>query len=177
MRMAISLLDRLDERDRALYARWAFATSASYPRFVLWTTLTHLGGVWCSVLAALLPMLLGAGPVRLVALQAGVTLLLSHLVVQVVKRKLRRERPHVRLAVHALVQCPDKFSFPSGHATAAMSVAIIYAASFPSLALPLLLVSGLVGISRICLGVHYPGDVFVGQAIALATGAAVLAVW
>ena len=175
--MGISLLARLDERDRALYARWASATSASIPRQVLWTTLTHLGGVWCSVLAALVPMIVGGTHVRVVAFQAGMNLLVSHLVVQVVKRKLRRERPHVRLACHALVQCPDKFSFPSGHATAAMAVAIIYAASFPSLALPLLLVSGLVGISRICLGVHYPGDVFVGQAIALATGAAMLAVW
>ena len=175
--MATSLLSRLDERDRALYARWAFATTASVPRLVLWTALTHLGGVWCSVLAVILPLVAGPRAVSIVALKAGVTLLLSHLVVQVVKRKLRRERPHVRLDCRTLVRCPDKFSFPSGHATAAMSVAIIYAASFPSLALPLLLVSGLIGISRVCLGVHYPGDVFVGQGIALATGAAVLAVW
>ena len=175
--MATSLLSRLDERDRALYARWAFATTASFPRLVLWTTLTHLGGVWCTVLATLLPILFAGPVVRMVALKAGIALLLSHLAVQVVKRKLRRERPHVRLDCRTLVRCPDKFSFPSGHATAAMAVAIIYAASFPSLALPLLLGAGLVGISRVCLGVHYPGDVFVGQGIALATGAAILAVW
>jgi hypothetical protein len=69
--MATSLLSRLDERDRALYARWAFATTASFPRLVLWTTLTHLGGVWCTVLATLLPILFAGPVVRMVALRRG----------------------------------------------------------------------------------------------------------
>ena len=35
----------------------------------------------------------------------------------------------------------------------------------------------LIGMSRVRLGVHYPGDVLVGQLIAIATGVAVRAVW
>jgi membrane-associated phospholipid phosphatase len=31
---------------------------------------------------------------------------------------------------------PDRFAFPSGHAAAAMSVAIAYAVAYPSLAAP-----------------------------------------
>jgi undecaprenyl-diphosphatase len=34
---------------------------------------------------------------------------------------------------------------------------------------PLLVLAWLVGFSRVMLGVHYPGDVLVGQAIALIT--------
>ena len=69
---------------------------------------------------------------------------------------------------------PDRFSFPSGHAAAAMSVAFIYANAWPSLALPLIAVAGAVGLSRVFLGVHYLGDVLTGQLIAVGTGAAVL---
>jgi undecaprenyl-diphosphatase len=71
---------------------------------------------------------------------------------------------------------PDKFSFPSGHAAAAMSIAFAYAVVFTALSLPLVVLAALVGMSRVCLGVHYPGDVLAGQTIALATGCALLAV-
>jgi undecaprenyl-diphosphatase len=46
---------------------------------------------------------------------------------------------------------------------------------FPHASFPLVALAVLVGASRICLGVHYPGDVLVGQAIALGTGSAILA--
>jgi undecaprenyl-diphosphatase len=35
--------------------------------------------------------------------------------------------------------------------------------------LPLIVIATLVGASRVFLGVHYPGDVLVGQLIAIAT--------
>ena len=69
---------------------------------------------------------------------------------------------------------PDRFSFPSGHACAAMSVAFAYGMSMPGLALPLTLLAVIVGMSRVRLGVHFPGDVLAGQVIAIAT---VLGFW
>ena len=68
-----------------------------------------------------------------------------------------------------MVAEPDKFSFPSGHAAAAMSVAIVYSFAFPTLASALIPLAMLVGVSRVCLGVHYPGDVLIGQLIAALT--------
>jgi undecaprenyl-diphosphatase len=46
------------------------------------------------------------------------------------------------------------------------------AAPFPTLLAPLLAVALLVGFSRVRLGVHFPGDVVAGQAIATATAVA-----
>ena len=57
-----------------------------------------------------------------------------------------------------------------------MSVAVVYAMTFPAWAVPLLALALAVGASRVFLGVHYPGDVVIGQAIAIITGALVIAI-
>jgi undecaprenyl-diphosphatase len=102
------------------------------------------------------------------------TVILSHLIVQIVKRTVVRSRPTKVERFVSLVSEPDCFSFPSGHATASMSLALVYGAAFPAWAAPLLLLALLVGFSRVRLRVHYPSDVLVGQLIAGAT-ASVLA--
>jgi undecaprenyl-diphosphatase len=92
--------------------------------------------------------------------------LASHLVVQVVKRAVGRPRPDDD---QAILRAPDRFSFPSGHSAAALSVAMGYASVHHDLAAPLLAGAVFVGASRVVLGVHFPADVVVGQAVALAT--------
>jgi undecaprenyl-diphosphatase len=166
--MASMLLTRLDARDRALFVRYSLHDRWSRPARVCWTTLTHLGGVSCSVAAAIVPLSAG-GALGLAARHALTTLVVSHLIVQLVKRTVGRPRPSRALDQRALVDEPDQFSFPSGHSAAAMAVAVVYAVAFPPLAIVLIPVAMLVGASRVCLGVHNPGDVLIGQLIAVFT--------
>ena len=172
--MSAPLLVRLDARDRALMARCAMAATASRRSRLAWTAVTHLGGTGPSVLAAALPWF------HCCALHAAselglTTLVVSHLAVQLVKRSVVRARPARGGLLRALVTEPDRFSFPSGHAAAAMSVALGYGVTFPILALPLLGIALLVGFSRVRLGVHFPGDVLAGDLIAMTTAGLVLA--
>lgn len=164
------LLSHLDTHDRMLFLRCALSDSTRRTR-LLWKTLTRAGGATCTMIAATLPILLG-GAVAGVAERALVTLVLSHLVVQLVKRTVGRPRPSRAVARTALVDEPDRFSFPSGHAAAAMSVAFVYASAYPSAAVLLVSLAVAVGMSRVFLGVHYPGDVLIGQLIAVLTGLA-----
>ena len=129
--------------------------------------MSHSGGATASIGVCLASYAAPAVSAALVW-RALVLLGASHFAVQMIKRRAVRTRPTVQWATHALVDVPDAFSFPSGHSCAAMSVALTYAMAFPSLAVPLLGWAMLVGMSRVMLGVHYPGDVVVGQGIALA---------
>ena len=171
--MASLLLTRLDARDRELFIRWSMSGEQRRRARRFWTALTHLGGVSCSVAAAALP-LGAAGPLGVAAQRASVTLVISHLIVQLVKRTVGRPRPSRRVDRAALVVEPDRFSFPSGHSAAAMSVAFVYAVAYPPLAIVLVPIAVLVGLSRVFLGVHYPGDVLIGQLIAVLTGLPIL---
>lgn len=163
-----ALLTRLDARDRALFTRLSIFERASRGARIFWTAVTHLGGVLSSIAAATFPFAT-QGPLVPEGRRALAALVISHLIVQLVKRTVGRRRPARVLGDVALVAEPDQFSFPSGHAAAAMSVAIVYSFAFPALASVLIPLAVLVGMSRVCLGVHYPGDVLIGQLIAALT--------
>lgn len=174
--MIAPLLTRLDARDRALFVRLALDGRRAHALSNAWRVLTHLGGARWSIALCLLSVFMPGGTWGQVW-RALVLLGASHLLVQVVKRFALRERPTSTLSFQALVSVPDRFSFPSGHSCAAMAVALAYAALGPSLAIPVLVLALLVGLSRVVLGVHYPGDVLVGQAIALLTAWGLHRIW
>ena len=164
--MTPPLLERLDARDRALFVRMALDGRNAHPLLGFWTTLTHLGGARGSIGACVAALAIPTVTVR-IAWHALLLLGLSHVLVHIVKRFAVRERPSVALSFKSSISVPDRFSLPSGHACAAMSVAVGFGWAFPLMAVPLLMVALLVGCSRVMLGVHYPGDVAVGQGIAL----------
>lgn len=129
--------------------------------------LTHLGDPPLAVGVALLLFVVPLPLSPLVPLQALAALVTSHLLVQLLKRVARRPRPRLPVDLPLLVEAPDRFSFPSGHAAAALSLALPVALAFPpAVALFLLAVAVLVGISRCWLGIHYPGDVVAGWGLA-----------
>jgi undecaprenyl-diphosphatase len=129
--------------------------------------LTHVGGARATVGAGLV-LAIWQPRLGLAALIANTS---SHLVVQILKRLVARSRPcdaHGRPL--ALVELPDPFSFPSGHAAAATAVAVTVTLHEPGVGVLLLPVALAVAVSRVTLRVHHVSDVVVGAALGM-TGA------
>jgi len=59
-------------------------------------------------------------------------------------------------------------SFPSGHATTAFALAALLVLWYPRWAAGFLALAGLVGLSRVVLGAHFPSDVLAGAALGTA---------
>ena len=136
--------------------------------------LTHLGGARVSIGIGLL--LIAAGE-QLLGLAALFALTSSHLLVQLLKRVVARPRPcDANGHPLALIDLPDPFSFPSGHAAAACAVTGTIAIAHPVLAPVLLPIAALISASRVRLKVHHVGDVVAGVLLGLAgaVGAALL---
>jgi undecaprenyl-diphosphatase len=159
---------QLGSHDQALMLRCVMPSGAPRGARAMWVGITHLGGTGPSLLAAGLPWF-ACCALHQASKLAILTVVISHLIVQLLKRTVVRGRPAGTDGFMGLVRAPDPFSFPSGHAAASMSVAVVYGAAFPIWAAPLLLGALMVGFSRVRLGVHYPSDVLVGQLIAAAT--------
>ena len=102
-------------------------------------------------------------------LVAGAGAFTAHAAAVLMKRVVRRPRPH-HPAVAVNVGTPSSLSFPSAHATSTTAASILLARA-TGLPLPVMLVPPM-ALSRVLLGVHYPSDVATGVAV----GAAVAAV-
>lgn len=81
----------------------------------------------------------------------------------ILKNKLKRNRPQQTIPGYvSVIQPSDKFSFPSGHTSAAFLTMGIISYVFPLATVPFLIWAIWVGISRIILGVHFPTDSLAG---------------
>lgn len=90
----------------------------------------------------------------------------------ILKNACRRDRPPVALNIPSFIIPSDRFSFPSGHTSAAFLVATLLAFQYPALSPVLLAWAVLIGMARVVLGVHFPTDTLIGAL--LGTGLALI---
>ncbi|MBN1937173.1 MAG: phosphatase PAP2 family protein [Anaerolineae bacterium] len=82
----------------------------------------------------------------------------------------RRLRP---IDVRAVLPMSSFPSFPSGHAAAFFSAALLLALRWPRSTLPAFTTAIVVSLSRACLGQHFPSDIFGGAIVGLGVAAVI----
>ena len=92
----------------------------------------------------------------------GATLLVEY----PIKRFVRRRRPFVDVVRAVVVgKMPGSWSYPSGHTTSSFACARVLASVWPERAGLFYISASIVGLSRVYVGDHYPGDVLGGALI------------
>jgi undecaprenyl-diphosphatase len=164
----------LIEQDARLSERMRIAEQPGLLRTVA-AVLAHSGDSWFWLAGLGLLWWLGTDYWKGRALTMIVAILLTALVVFVVKLVVRRRRPEGEWG--KFYRSTDPHSFPSGHAVRAVMLAVVMLGSGPLwLGLLLLVWAPLVGLARVCMGVHYLSDVLAGMFLGLVVGVVVLLV-
>ena len=124
---------------------------------------THLGGATATIVFLLGWILFMPKPVKGWALEALIALGTSHLAVRFLKKYKPRIRPYLKLThLHTFPNPLTDYSFPSGHTTAAFSIAMTFALHSSVMMMILIPDAMIIGFSRMYLALHYPTDVLIG---------------
>ena len=125
------------------------------------TSLGNGGMIWiAATIALLIPK-----KTRRAGVMSAVALLGSLIINNnIVKNIVQRPRPFVTFTdLQIIIPIPSEFSFPSGHTSSSFAAAAVFYRHLPKkLGLPSVILAGLIGFSRLYVGVHYPTDVIAG---------------
>lgn len=126
--------------------------------------ITYLGSTVFSLIFALITLLNSNKIIHHLGVNTCITLAISSFVSKIIKESVNRLRPFIEISNLNIKKIGiDEYSFPSGHTTAAFSMAVTSSLFFPNIAILAIFLASCVGISRIYLGVHYPTDVLAGS--------------
>lgn len=169
----MAIIDSLQEIDTRLFHR-LFQSGSHWPSIRVAAKIISRSGDGHVHAALFLGIALWQPPGALgFLILFAVAMTVERLVYVLLKHSLKRRRPQDFFPkFSSLVTASDQFSFPSGHTSAAFCLVAITNLAFGTHFAILFMWATAVGISRVLLGVHFPGDILAGAT--LGTGLALI---
>ena len=170
----MGVLPTLQRADLQLF-HWFFQLGGRGPIITLARAFSRSGDGHLLVVVPLLMFLVGSPSAALLLAALALGLAVERPLYWVLKNGLKRYRPADKVpGFRSLIVPSDQFSFPSGHSSAAFLLGTTAVLLFGGLAWWLLPWAAGVALSRVVLGVHFPGDTLAGGC--MGAGIAVLTV-
>ena len=160
------LLNRLVALDRGLSARLTLGKEVGWRRRIA-VVGAHLGDGLLWFVIAVIALGLGDEETRHFVLRAAVAVIVAGGLTAALKFLMRRGRPRERAGFYSTRY--DHYSFPSGHATRAACLALVFSHQFPGWAVAFHASALFVALCRVALDIHYVSDVLVGLAVGFFT--------
>lgn len=145
--------------------------------------ITNFGSIIAWVVICGLLFVFGGVKGKKIAVLGLIALFVSNAIVYLLKFIIAEPRPFLTLPnVDLLVNENGSYSFPSGHTASSFAAAVVIGLKYKfnfrgksyGLIYPLLAFAGVIGFSRIYIGVHYPLDVAFGALLGILSALIVL---
>jgi len=173
------MLESLNQIDQAVFFFINVSLENPVTNFIM--PLVTNDWVLRAIYALAMLMLLWKGDARLrwLVLFSAVALVLSdQIAAGYLKPLITRPRPcHGLAGINLLVGCGGGYAMPSAHAASSFGQAALFAFHYRKFAWYLYGVAAIVAVSRVFVGVHYPGDVIAGAVLGTIIGLALAAVF
>jgi undecaprenyl-diphosphatase len=158
------MLETLSQIDRAVFLFINAALANPVTDFIMPVITNDWGLRVVYALAMVIILVTGNARLRWLVLFSAVTLLLTdQIAAGYLKPLIARPRPcHVLNEIHLLVGCGGGHSLPSAHAASSFGQAVLFSFHYRKVGWSLYPLASLIALSRIFVGVHYPGDVVAG---------------
>ncbi len=161
----MAIFTALQQADSRLFA-WLFSNGERYLLIVPARALSRSGDGYLHVLIPLLLTAMGVHDAGNLVLSILLAVSIERPLYWVLKNALRRRRPAQYMpGLRSLIIASDQFSFPSGHSSGAFLLVTCLCVIYGSVASAMLLWACCVGLSRVLLGVHFPGDILAGASM------------
>lgn len=144
---------------------------------------TELGSFLFLLTLCVIIFIIGGKKGKKVAIMGLLGIGLTSLLFLIIKPLVGEPRPFLSLAhVNLLVVETGVYSFPSGHTSLIFTLATILGLNYEFkifkrkilFIYPALIIAGIVGFSRIYVGVHYPFDIIGGMILGIISGLTVI---